>query len=297
MKEYKAKIKVKKSIGEHIFDAAIIIIMLILMIMILYPLIHLLAVSFSNPDSIRNGSVGLIPVGFNLDAYKLILGDKQIYEAYGSTIFVCAMNCILSLILLCFAAYPLAYGDFKSKGFFSKFIILTMFLSAGIIPNLTIIKTLHLDGSLWSLILTGLLSAYNIIVVRSYFEGLPKALIESARVDGANDFQILFRIIIPCSKPILATVALWIVVAQWNSYMYPLIYLGNESTTLQIYLANAIKDAASLYSKNGGLLIDEAFSTQLRYAAVVCSIIPILAIFPFVQKFLVKGVTVGSVKE
>lgn len=297
MKEYKAKIKVKKSIGEHIFDAVIIIIMLILMIMILYPLIHLLAVSFSNPDSIRNGSVGLIPVGFNLDAYKLILEDKQIYEAYGSTIFVCAMNCILSLILLCFAAYPLAYGDFKSKGFFSKFIILTMFLSAGIIPNLTIIKTLHLDGSLWSLILTGLLNAYNIIVVRSYFEGLPKALIESARVDGANDFQILFRIIIPCSKPILATVALWIVVAQWNSYMYPLIYLGNESTTLQIYLANAIKDAASLYSKNGGLLIDEAFSTQLRYAAVVCSIIPILAIFPFVQKFLVKGVTVGSVKE
>ena len=273
MKEYKAKMKVKKSVGEHIFDVVIIIIMLILMFMVLYPLIHLVAVSFSNPNFIRDGSVGLIPVGFNTKAYSLILGDSQIYKAYGSTIFVCAMNCLLSIVLLCFAAYPLAYGNFRSKGLFSKFIILTMFL-----------------------VLTGLLSAYNIIVVRSYFEGLPKALIESARVDGANDFQILFRIIIPCSKPILATVALWIIVAQWNSYMYPLIYLGNKSTTLQIYLANAIKDAAALYD-TGGLMIDDAFATQLRYAAVVCSIIPILIIFPFAQKFLVKGVTVGSVKE
>lgn len=296
MKEYKAKMKVKKSVGEHIFDAAIIIIMLILMFMVLYPLIHLVAVSFSNPNFIRDGSVGLIPVGFNTKAYHLILGDSQIYKAYGSTIFVCAMNCLLSIVLLCFAAYPLAYGNFRSKGLFSKFIILTMFLSAGIIPNLVVVKALHLDGSLWSLVLTGLLSAYNIIVVRSYFEGLPKALIESARVDGANDFQILFRIIIPCSKPILAAVALWIIVAQWNSYMYPLIYLGNKATTLQIYLANAIKDAAALYD-TGGLMIDDAFATQLRYAAVVCSIIPILIIFPFAQKFLVKGVTVGSVKE
>lgn len=197
MKEYKAKMKVKKSVGEHIFDAAIIIIMLILMFMVLYPLIHLVAVSFSNPNFIRDGSVGLIPVGFNTKAYHLILGDSQIYKAYGSTIFVCAMNCLLSIVLLCFAAYPLAYGNFRSKGLFSKFIILTMFLSAGIIPNLVVVKALHLDGSLWSLVLTGLLSAYNIIVVRSYFEGLPKALIESARVDGANDFQILFRIIIP----------------------------------------------------------------------------------------------------
>lgn len=296
MKQYKAKMKVKKSVGEHIFDIVIIVILLIMMVLILYPLIHLVAVSFSSPNSIRAGSVGLLPKGFNTTAYEIILGDSKIYQAYGSTIFICVMNVLLSLILLCFAAYPLAFGKFKSKGFVSKFITITMFLSAGIIPNLSVIRALNLTGSLWSIILTGLLSAYNIIVVRSYFQGLPRALIESARIDGANDFQILFRIIIPCSKPILATVALWIVVAQWNSYMYPLLYLNGEQTTLQVYLAQAIQDAAALYG-NSIETTDEAFASQLRYAAIVCSIIPVLIIFPFAQKFLVKGVTVGSVKE
>lgn len=292
------KQKVQKSPGEIAFEVFIVVLLIIFAILIIYPLINLVAVSFSSPDAIRGNKVTLIPVGFNTTAYSMILGDSQIYQAYGNTIIICLVNCVLSLVLLCFAAYPLAFGKFKMKKPYSVMITVTMFLAVGIVPNYLIIISLGLTGSLWSIILTGLLSAYNIIVVRSYFDGLPKALIESARIDGANDMQILFRIILPCSTPILATVALWIIVAQWNSFMYPNLYLGESKSTLQIYLAKIIQNAETLYSSNPQYSIgDKAFGTQVANAGIVCSTLPVLIIFPFCQKFLVSGVTVGSVKE
>lgn len=290
------KRKVRKSPGYIAYKVCLTIIMLLLAMIILYPLLNLLAISFSNPDYIVSGKVSLIPVGFNIEAYKIVLGDKKIYEAYGRTILVCFLSVILSLFMLCLAAYPLAFGKFKTKKLYAKFITITMFLSAGIIPNYFVIYSLHLNGKLMSLVVGGLLSAYNIIVVRSYFDGLPKALIESARVDGANDFEILFRIVIPCSKPILATVALWIIVGQWNNYQNALINLDGVNDTLQVYIAKIISDVNTMYGIGSGQA-SPGLPIQVRDAAIVCCIIPILIVFPFAQKFLVSGVTVGSVKE
>ncbi len=292
----KKKRRVRHSPGYIAYKVILYIIMVLLAALILYPLLNMLAISFSNPDYVVSGKVKLIPIGFNLTAYQMVLGDKKIYQAYGRTILVCVLSVILSLILLCLAAYPLAFGKFKTKKFYSKFITLTMFLSAGIIPNYFVLYCLHLNGKLMSLVIGGLLSAYNIIVVRSYFDGLPTALIESARVDGANDFQILFRIVIPCSKPILATVALWIIVGQWNNYQNALINLDGANDTLQIYIAKVISDVNTMYGIGSGQA-SPGLPIQVRDAAIVCCIIPILIVFPFAQKFLVSGVTVGSVKE
>lgn len=289
---------------EKVIHGIIIAFLLFFCFSIIYPFLNIIAISFSGNSAIIAREVKFYPVEATPWAYDKLFSDKNLYNAYGNSILIALLGCVLSLVLLCFAAYPLAFGKFKSKKILSKFIVLTMFLSAGTIPNYLVISSLGLAGSIWSLILSGLLTAYNIIIIRSYFEGLPKALIESAKIDGANDFGILFRIIIPCSFPILATVALWIIVGHWNSYATPLIYLtptgvgtgGGSTYTLQTFLGEMV---SSLTSGNAGTLSEygEGQRQALTYAGIIVSLIPMIALFPFAQKFLVQGVTLGSVKE
>lgn len=289
---------------EKVVHGVIIAFLIFFCFCIIYPFLNIIAISFSGESAITQGKVTFYPIDPTGWAYQMLFSNKNLYNAYGNSIFVALVGCALSLVLLCFAAYPLAFGKFKGKKFLSKFIVLTMFLSAGTIPNYLVIVSLHLAGSVWSLILSGLLTAYNIIIIRSYFESLPKALIESAKIDGANDFSILFKIVIPCSFPILATVALWIIVGHWNSYATPLVYLtpvgvgtgGGDTYTLQTFLGEMV---SSLTNSAGGTMSEysEAQRKALTYAGILLSLIPMIALFPFAQKFLVQGVTLGSVKE
>lgn len=289
---------------EKVIHGVIIAFLLFFCFSIIYPFLNIIAISFSDNKSIIARDVTFYPVGANTWAYEKLFSNSNLFNAYGNSILIALVGCVLSLVLLCFAAYPLAFGKFKGKKFLSKFIVLTMFLSAGTIPNYLVITQLGLAGSIWSLIFSGLLTAYNIIIIRSYFEGLPKALIESAKIDGANDFGILFKIIIPCSFPILATVALWIIVGHWNSYATPLVYLtptgvgtgGGDTYTLQTFLGEMV---SSITSGNAGTMSEygEGERQALTYAGIIMSLIPMIALFPFAQKFLVQGVTLGSVKE
>lgn len=261
--------------------------------------LNLISISVSDETAIMSGRVGIYPVGFSLSSYERILQTSSILTAYGNTIFVSVVGCALSLLFTSLAAYPLAYGDFAGKKFFNFFIMFTMWFSGGVIPSYLVMRSLSLIDSLFSLILGSLISAYNVLILTSFFRSISRSLIESAYLDGANDFAVLFRIIIPLAKAGLTTVGLWVFVAHWNDYMGPLIYIRSiDKYPLQLVLRELVlsSDSSSsmleLTEGNKGALPE-----QLKHAVVVFSMIPIAITYPYVQKYFIKGIMLGSVKE
>ncbi len=296
--------KIKRSVGERVGYAVLITILVILAVTVIYPFVNMIAVSLSDTSAVRSGSVTLLPqifsggryrIGANWEAYALVASNKAIYLGYFNTIKVAVITCGLSLLLTAFAAYPMAFSNIKFKKLYTQFIVITMWFSAGTVPNYMVIKSLGLIDSHWSLILCTLLSAYNIIIMRGFFYGIPKSVVESAKIDGANDFVILFKMILPNSGPILATIGLWIVVGQWNQYQNPLLYIeSDEKRVLQQVLASVISSVdSSDFDISGTSLSVE----QIRNAALVFTMLPILVAFPFFQKFLISGAMTGAVKE
>ena len=298
------KRKIKRSVGSRIGYAVLLTILTILAVTIIYPFINMLAISLSDTSAVRSGSITLLPqifrngkyrVGATWEAYKLVASNKAIYLGYFNTIKICLITCVLSLLLTSFAAYPMAFSNIKLKKFYTQFIVVTMWFSSGTVPNYMVIKQLHLIDSHWSLILCTVLSAYNIIIMRGFFYGIPKSIVESAKLDGANDFVILFRMILPNSGPILATIGLWIVVGQWNQYQNPLLYIESpEKRVLQQVLATVVNSASSADFDIGGSNLS---IEQVRNAALMFTMLPIIVAFPFFQKFLISGTMTGAVKE
>lgn len=296
--------KIKRSIGSNIGYAVLLTILTILAVTIIYPFINMAAISLSETSAVRSGSITLLPqifkngryrVGVTWEAYRLVASNKAVYIGYFNTIKVCLITCVLSLLLTSFAAYPMAFSDIKFKKLYTQFVVITMWFSAGTVPNYMVIKQLHLIDSHWSLILCTLLSAYNIIIMRGFFYGIPKSIVESAKLDGANDFTILFRMILPNSGPILATIGLWIVVGQWNQYQNPLLYIESPGKrVLQQVLATVVNSTSSAdFDISGSNLSIE----QVRNAALMFTMLPIIIAFPFFQKFLISGTMTGAVKE
>ncbi len=298
------KRKIKRSVGSRIGYAVLLTILTILAVTIIYPFLNMIAISLSDTSAVRSGSITLLPqvfrngkyrVGATWEAYKLVASNKAIYLGYFNTIKICLITCVLSLLLTSFAAYPMAFSNIKFKKFYTQFIVVTMWFSAGTVPNYMVIKQLHLIDSHWSLILCTVLSAYNIIIMRGFFYGIPKSIVESAKLDGANDFVILFRMILPNSGPILATIGLWIVVGQWNQYQNPLLYIESpEKRVLQQVLATVVNSASSADFDIGGSNLS---IEQVRNAALMFTMLPIIVAFPFFQKFLISGTMTGAVKE
>jgi putative aldouronate transport system permease protein len=289
--------RIQRPLGERLFDASVKIIMLGFAALIILPFMNLVAISVSDEFAIMRNEVTLFPVGFSLASYNKVIRTSSIMRAYTNTLFVASIGCFLSLIFSSLAAYPLAFTEFVGKKLYNAMILITLWFSGGMIPSFIVMSKLGLVDSLWSLIFTSLISAYNVLILRSFFAGIPISLVESARIDGANNFYILYRVIIPLSKAALATIALWVVVAHWNDYMMPLIYLRDfKKFTLQLVLRDIV-----LTSESSSLLeIMEgnrtALPEQLKNAVIVVAMIPVLCIYPFVQKYFVKGVMLGSVK-
>lgn len=296
--------KIKRSVGARIGYGVLIAILTILAITVLYPFINMIAISLSDTSAVRSGSITLLPqiytggryhIGANWEAYGMVASNKAVYIGYFNTIKVCLLTCVLSLLLTAFAAYPMAFSNIRFKKLYTQFIVITMWFSAGTVPNYMVIRQLHLIDSHWALVLCSLLSAYNIIIMRGFFYGIPKAVVESAKIDGANDFVVLFKIVLPNSGPILATIGLWIVVGQWNQYQNPLLYIeSDEKRVLQQVLASVINSAGSSDFDIGGSSLS---IEQVRNTALMFTILPIIAAFPFFQKFLISGVMTGAVKE
>ncbi len=284
-----------KSKGSKIFYIFNIFIMLLAIIVTLFPVINILAKSFSDMKSLTENTVSIWPKGFNLDTYKTIMVDSTFWLNYKNTIVYTVAGTLLNLFMTTIFAYPLSVTRLKGRRVLMAFVVFTMFFNGGIIPNYMIVNGLGMRNTIFAVIVPGAISTFNLIVMRTFFEGIPKELEEAASIDGMNTFGILVRIILPLSKPILATMFLFYAVAMWNSWFPALLYLDDpKMQPVTMYLRNLIAGALSATGADSDSF--GAVSINIRYVSIVLTSLPILCVYPFLQKYFVQGMMVGSVK-
>lgn len=288
----------KESLGDKIYSYINIFLLIAIGVITLYPFLNVVAVSISGRGFVARGEVGIIPKGITFAAYKKIWDSGALNMAYLNTIYTTVITTVLGLTLTTFLAYPLSKKSLPGRKGLTLFVSITMWFHAGMIPSFLVMQRLGLLDTLSAVILSQLVAAYNVIVMIGFFSNIPESLEESAKLDGANDIMILFKIVLPLSMPVLATVALWIAVAQWNNFFQALIYLqSREKFTLQIVLRDIVLSSSSA---DYGMIDDTdaagAVTESIRYATILVATVPVLIIYPFVQKYFVKGVMIGSVK-
>ncbi|QNK58187.1 MULTISPECIES: carbohydrate ABC transporter permease [Paenibacillus] len=263
----------------------------------LFPFINIIATSFSSSRAINAGEVFMWPIEFNLDAYNNLIRDGQLIVAMKNTVIITVVGTALNMLFTIMAAYPLSKARLKGKNVMLMAILFTMLFSGGLIPNFLLVNTLGLVNSYWALWLPALISAYNMFVMKSFLEGLPEELEESAAIDGASEFTILWRIILPLSKPVIAALTLFYAVGWWNSYMNVLIYIrSTDKLSLMVKLYQMIDLVSTELLRGEGVLQAVITPESIRAAAVVFAIVPILCVYPFLQKHFIKGVLLGSIK-
>lgn len=289
------KVKSKSAkVGDWVFVFICIIVGLICII----PMINLLAKSLSSTEYLVRNEVYLLPKGLNFSAYATVLSDPKYVRAFFWTVILTVICTLTSLVMTTLCAYPLIFENLKGKGFINVFITITMFFNAGTIPNYLLMKSLHLLDSPLVLILPGCLSVYNMIIMRSFFYGIPDSLRESAEIDGATFFQILVKIYVPLSKPVFATLALFYAVGRWNGYSDALLYVREEKYyPLQLLLYNILNNINQVEVATQEGFSAPGLSESLKAAIVMFSTVPILLIYPWLQKYFIHGVTLGAVKE
>ena len=289
----------RKSFSRKVFEVFNAIFMLLLCAVMLYPFIFTASASLSNAAEVSAGNVTLFPKGFTVEAYKSVLGYQKVWVSYGNTLWYTVVGTIVSLILTICGAYPLSRSDFYGKSVFVFFITLTMIFSGGLIPSFLVNKTLGLYNSRWAIILPGALSTMNMIIMRTFFQNIPDALEEAATIDGCSDFQILVKIILPLSTASIMTIGMFYAVGYWNSWFSAMIYLRDadkyplQLVLRQIVLQNQILD---LMGQESAEDLSKVTGESVKYATVMVATVPILCVYPFVQKYFVKGVMVGSIK-
>ncbi|WP_026486085.1 carbohydrate ABC transporter permease [Caldanaerobius polysaccharolyticus] len=291
--------KIKQSVGETIFDAVNALILFIITVVTLYPFLYVVFASVSDPVKVmQSGSILLWPKGFQLGAYGMVFKNEMIAIGYKNTLIYVVAGTTLNILLTSLGAYALSRKDLYGRDVFMFIIAFTMFFHGGLIPTFLLVKSLNMVNTMWAMIIPGAISVWNLIIMRTAFQGIPDSLIESARLDGANDFTILFRIVIPLSMPVVAVMILFYGVGHWNNFFNALIYLRDKSLyPIQLVLRD-ILIANSTDSMTTGIVQDTLpISENVKYATVVVSTVPILLIYPFIQKYFVKGVMIGAIKE
>ncbi|ODM06996.1 carbohydrate ABC transporter permease [Eisenbergiella tayi] len=273
------------------------IILAVISLMTLYPFLYVIFASFSDPVKLMgNSSLLLKPLGFSLNAYKKVFVNPSIYSGYLNTIFYVAAGTLVNILATCMAAYVLSRKQFMLRRFLTIMFIFTMYFNGGLIPSYLLIKDLGLINSRLSLILPGAVSTFNLMIMITGFEGIPQSLEESARIDGAGDWTILFRIIMPLAKPTIMVILLYYAVGHWNSWFNAMIYLRDaDKMPIQIFLRD-ILTRSQLGAMTGQTDVEDVGQT-IKYATIIVSTVPILCIYPFIQKHFVKGVMIGAVKE
>ncbi|MDQ6420161.1 carbohydrate ABC transporter permease [Paenibacillus sp. LHD-117] len=263
----------------------------------LFPFVNIIATSFSSSRAINAGEVFMWPIGFNLDAYHNLIRDGQLVVAMKNTVIITVVGTALNMLLTVMAAYPLSKSRLKGRNIMLMAILFTMLFSGGLIPNFLLLNSLDLINTYWSLWLPALISAYNMFVLKSFLEGLPEELEESAAIDGAGEFRILWQIVLPLSKPVIAALTLFYAVGWWNSYMNVLIYIrGTDKLSLMVKLYQMIDLVSSELLRGEGVMQAVITPESIRAAAIVFAIVPILCVYPFLQKHFIKGVLLGSIK-
>lgn len=292
----------KKISGERIFQAADVLLMCLFMFLILVPIFTVLMTSFvSEAEIARRGTFIIIPEDFDFSAYKMLFaGGKNILRAYGNTFFRVIVGTALNLVFTISLAYGLSRENLRGRTVLTALVFFTMLFSGGLIPTFILVKGLGMIDSRWSMVLPCLINTWNLLIMRNFFYAIPKSLEEAAVIDGANDLQILFRVVLPLSQASIATIGLFYAVSHWNAWFDAMLYINKTPLLpMQNILRNIITAASSV-----GDLGAEAWnsldvvppSQSIRAATIVITTLPILVVYPFVQKYFVKGVMVGSVK-
>ena len=278
--------------------------MILLSLCFICPVVMTLGQSFSDAKAMVGKTVFLFPVGFSLDSYKQLLSDISILRYYWNTIVYAGLGTFLTLTLTGMLAYPLTARDFKGKRVISVMLLITMFFGGGMIPTYLVYKDMyHLTNTLWVMILPGAVSAWNVIIFKNFFNSIPVELREAAQIDGAGHFRVLFQIVMPLSKPLLATIGLFTIVGHWNGYFNALLYLDSaDKFPIQMFLRkilvlSEISSGADLQNLDILRQLANTNPTTVKAAATIITIIPILCVYPFLQKYFTKGMMLGSVKS
>jgi len=288
----------KASFAERGFDYFNTVLMVLLMVLTVYPLIYVVFASVSDAGSLM-GHKGILwrPIGFSLDAYTNVFRNPMILKGYGNTLFVVLIGLMLNIMLTSFGAYALSRKSLQYRKPLMLFIIFTMFFSGGLIPLYLTVKGAGLIDSLWALIIPQAINTFNLILMKTAFEAIPDALEESAKIDGANDFVILFKIVLPLSMPVIAVMLLYYGVSHWNSWFQAMIFLQERSLyPLQLVLREILLQGEA--TANSGASDGDAamLAATLKYATIIVATVPILCVYPFLQKYFVKGALIGAIK-
>lgn len=292
-------IKVNKS--YRAFQVLNGFIMTFIVLICLYPLLYTFAVSLSDVSAVLSNKVTIFPVGFNLESYKIVVTHPSFGIGYKNTVLYTGLGTIIGLIMTTICAYPLSKDRLFGRGVIMKFMVFTMFFGGGMIPNFLVIKSLGLIDSLGAIVLPGAINTYYMIIMITFFKGIPASMEESASIDGLNPIQTMLFIILPLSKPVLATIALFYAVNFWNDWFYAMIYLNSSTKTpIMLVLRNivmgaemAAKQTGGLSGKSNGIM---TVAATFKSSAIIVATLPILVVYPFVQKYFVKGVMIGAVK-
>ena len=294
---------IRCSIADRSFHITNYIVLTIFLIIVLYPLIYVLSCSFSSAMAVISNRVWLWPVDITLDSYKAVFEHRLLMTGYGNALIYMAAGTCVNILLLLLCAYPLSRKDLPGRAFFTFYFIFTMFFNGGQIPNYILVNNLHMLNTRWALIIPFAFSAYNMIIVRTYFSSnIPGELLEAAQIDGCSDIKFFAGVVIPLSKPVIAVMVLFHSIGHWNGYMRALLYLNNsELYPLQLVLRDILFLAnmpEEVLAQMGDSKLEEMTNVMelLKYAVIVVGSLPVLILYPFIQKYFVKGIMIGSVK-
>lgn len=277
------------------FNLVNVAIMLLIIFVMLAPFLSIVAKSFSHVKYLDQNSVTFYPKGFNLTTYKLVMANKMFWRNYANTVFYTVFGTLICVSMSTLLAYPLSVARLRGKPIITAFILFTMFFNGGMIPNYILVRALGMRNTMWSILIPGAISTYNVLVMRTFFESIPKELEEAAVIDGMGTYGILAKIIIPLSKPILATMVLFYAVGHWNSWFGAFLYLDKvEQFPVIIFLRNIIS-GSTLSAATDSDAVGQV-GANIKAVCIVLTSLPILCVYPFLQKYFVKGMMIGSVK-
>ncbi len=290
---------VRESRGDRVFKLIVVLIVVLLSLSCVLPLLNILAVSFSSARAVNSNEVAFLPIEFDTDAYASIFRSGSVVRAMKNSILATVLYVAVTMVCTVLCAYPLSHRNLVGRRWIWLFVLFTMYFSGGMIPLYLLVNDLGLINSVWSLVLPGAISTYNMILMRTFFTSLPETLSEAAYIDGANDLDILCRVVLPLSKSMLATIALFYAVGRWNAVQDGMLYISDpKKNILQVTLKNILISSESLNEimnegASAGLTVQ---TQQMRSATLIFSLTPVLVIYPFLQKYFVKGVMIGAVK-
>lgn len=294
--------KMKGSLGDRIFIYIVYTLVILITLIVMYPLIYVLSCSFSSPTAVSGGKVWLFPVEFTLEGYKRVFGEKAIITGYMNTIFYTVAGTLINLIVTVPCGYALSKKTLPGKGFFMTFFMIIMYFGGGMIPTFLLIQSLHLYNTRVVLLIMGAFSTYNCIICRTFFSGVPQELEEAAAIDGCSVYRCFLQIVLPTSKALLGVMVLYFAIGHWNSYFNAMMYINkDEYKPLQLVLRRLlveVETSAAMMSGAADEYANEQYQLAqlLKYAVIVVSSLPVMILYPFLQKFFTKGVMIGSIK-